>query len=67
MSWADRLSRVPLPEEHLTEDVARAIYSAHRRAPSPSWEQASDDVREWVRVQARAALLYLHAVTRPTK
>ncbi len=67
MSWAERLSRVAIPEEQVVEGVARAIYSAHWRPPSPEWEQASENVRNWVRVQAREALLYLHTLTRPAK
>jgi hypothetical protein len=67
MSWSDRLSRVPIPEEQVVEGVARAIYSAHRRAPAPEWERASDNTRDWVRVQAREAMLYMRTLTRPTK
>ena len=67
MSWADRLSRVPIPEEQVVEGIARAIYSAHRRPPSPEWEHASENIRDWVRVQAREALRYLHTLARPAK
>jgi hypothetical protein len=67
MSWSDRLSRVSIPEEQVVEDVARAIYSAHWRPPSPQWEQASDNVRDWARVQAHEALRYLRTLARPAK
>jgi hypothetical protein len=67
MLWSERLSRVAVPEEQVVEGVARAIYSAHWGPPSPGWDQASDNVRDWVRVQAREALLYLRNLTRPAK
>ncbi len=67
MSWAERLSRVSIPDEQVVDGVARAIYLAHWRPPSPEWEQASENVRNWVRVQAREALLYLRTLTRPAK
>ncbi len=67
MSWADRLSRIPLPEEQVVEGLARAIYSAHWRPPSPEWEKSSANVRDWVSIQAREALLYLRTLTRPAK
>jgi hypothetical protein len=41
------------------EIVARAIYGAHWKSSAPRWEQASTQVREWVRVQARAAIAAL--------
>lgn len=47
----------------LVEGVARAIYMAHRRPPAPIWENASDNVQQWVRKQARAALEYLRTRT----
>jgi hypothetical protein len=40
----------------LIERVARTIYETHWRSPSPSWEQTSDEVREWVRAQALSAI-----------
>jgi hypothetical protein len=67
MSWAERLSRVPLPEEQVVEGLARAIYSAHRRPPAPEWEHASENIRDWVCTQAREAVLYLRTLTRPSK
>ena len=67
MSWAERLSRVSIPDEQVVDGVARAIYLAHWRPPSPEWEQASDNVRDWVRLQAREGLLYLRTLTRPSK
>jgi hypothetical protein len=38
------------------EDVAQAIYRTHWRAPSPTWEETSEEVRDWVRAQAEAAI-----------
>ena len=67
MSWSDRLSRVPMPDEQVLEGVARTIYSTHSRPPAPEWERASDAGRDWVRTQAREALLYLRTLTRPAR
>jgi hypothetical protein len=66
-SWADRLARLALPEEELVDGLARALYMTHRREPAPKWENASEDSREWVRAQARAALAYLRSRMRLTK
>jgi hypothetical protein len=67
MSWAERQSRLAIPDEQIVEGLARAIYSAHWRPPSPEWEQTSENVRNWVRVQAREALAYLRTLTGPAK
>jgi len=67
LSWADRLARLSLSEEQLVEGLARALYMTHRREPAPKWESASEDSREWVRVQARSALAYLRSRKRLTK
>ena len=73
MSWADRLARVPMPDEQLIEGMAEAIYQTHWRAregsntPTPTWAAASEEVREWVRKQARSALGYLRSLTRPAR
>jgi hypothetical protein len=67
LSWSDRLARLPLSEEQLVEDLARALYMTHRREPAPKWENASEDSREWVRAQARGGLAYLRKLTRPVK
>jgi hypothetical protein len=47
------------------EIAARAIYGAHWKRPSPTWEQTSANLREWVRVQARAAIAALRAAHGP--
>ena len=39
------------------ELIAREIYKANWRKPSPIWENTSDNVRDWVRNQAQAAIL----------
>jgi hypothetical protein len=66
-SWADRLARLPLPEEELVDGLARALYMTHRRERAPIWENASEHSREWVRAQARNGLKYLQSLTRPAK
>ena len=43
------------------ETVAMAIYSTHWRAPSPTWDEASEEVRDWVRKQALSAMNALRA------
>jgi len=48
--------------DKLIEQVARAIYRTHWRAPSPVWENASDDVKDWVRKQAMSAIEVLKEV-----
>ncbi len=67
MSWAERLSRLSIPEEQVVEGLARAIYSTHWRHPSPEWEHASDNVRDWVRAQAREGLTYLRGLKSPSR
>jgi len=67
MSWSDRLALLPLPEEQVIEDLARALYMTHRREPAPVWENASDGSREWVRAQAREGLAYLRSLVRSAK
>lgn len=67
LSWADRLARLPLPEEQVIEGLAKALYTTHRREPAPIWENASDGSRDWVRAQAREGLAYLRSLTRPAK
>jgi hypothetical protein len=45
----------------IIERMARAIYMTHWKEPefgklgAPTWENASREVREWVRAQARSA------------
>ena len=63
--WDERIARPPLLEEQVVESVTRAIYMTHRKEPAPAWEGASEQSREWVRNQARSALAYLTALTRP--
>jgi len=67
MRWAERLTRLPMPQDYVVEVVSRAIYMANRRAPAPAWEASSDEVREWVRRQGRAALEALDGLPRPSK
>jgi hypothetical protein len=66
MLWADRLSRIPIPEEQVVEGVARAIYSTHCHPPAHKWEEASDNVRDWVRAQAREVLMYVRGLGSPS-
>ena len=65
MKWEERLARVPMAEEELIEGLARAIYQTHWRAPSPEWDAASENVRDWVRAQARTGLAYLRSLPGP--
>lgn len=67
LSWADRLARLPMSEEEIVEGLACALYMTHWREPAPKWENASDAVRDWVRAQARAGLVYFRTLTRPAK
>jgi hypothetical protein len=48
-------------ETELIEALARAIYNVHRRGASPTWDNTSDDHRDWLRAQVRAGLAYLRA------
>lgn len=58
---------IPMPlnfNPREVEAVARAIYMANHKGPfglpngrtSPIWENLSDEVRDWVRKQARSAI-----------
>jgi hypothetical protein len=38
------------------EAMAQAIYMTHWREPSPVWQAASENVKDWVRAQALAAM-----------
>jgi len=53
-----QLASRPLPDE-LVEGVAKAIYETHWAKPAPPWENASANVRGWVREQATSALVHL--------
>jgi hypothetical protein len=64
-SQANRLAGLQIPDEQLVEGVARALYMIHRRDPAPTWDNASEISRNWVRAQARAGLTYLRSLTRP--
>jgi hypothetical protein len=67
MSWGDRFARLPVPEDQLVDGLARALYMTHWREPAPTWERASEAVRDWVNAQAREGLIYLRAVTRRSR
>ena len=43
------------------DQVAKAIYATHWRKPSPDWEEASEEVRDWVSAQALSAINALRA------
>jgi hypothetical protein len=45
----------------LVDDVARAIYYAHWRSPSPAWEAASKEMQAWVHRQAESAIAVVAA------
>jgi hypothetical protein len=42
--------------DELVTAVAKAIYNTHWRRPTPHWDTASRDVKEWVRKQAVSAI-----------
>lgn len=45
------------PKSEMVERVARAIYaSAGRLPPEPPWEDADQEVRDWISDHARAAI-----------
>lgn len=44
------------PEESRQEAAAKAIYMTHRKFPAPVWEDASAEVKNWVRAQAASVL-----------
>jgi hypothetical protein len=67
ISIRERIARLPIPEEHLVEGLARALYETHRTPPTPGWEGASEFSREWVKAQARAGLAFLCSLERPAK
>ena len=70
-TFADRLAALPIPEEELVRRLAKAIYNTHAERElvgphgrAPTWENASADVRKWVKEQARAAVARLRALER---
>ena len=65
--WEASLARLAIPEGQLVEGLARALYLTHRKVPSPTWENTSENVRDWMRAQAREGLGYLRTLTRPIK
>jgi hypothetical protein len=67
MSWGNRLARLPLPEEQVIEGLARAIYTTHQNVAAPTWDNAGDNVRRWVRAQALEGLAFLRTLERPSK
>jgi hypothetical protein len=58
-AWADRLAAISYPEDQLVDELAQAIYAAHWHQSSPTWTGTSEEVRNWLRTQARSALVYL--------
>jgi hypothetical protein len=44
--------------EQSIDGLAKAIYNVHRSDSSPTWENSSDDVKDWLRAQARAVKEY---------
>lgn len=67
MKWSDRVARLPAPDDVLIDDAARAIYMTHWRPPGPKWEAAREEMRDWVRAQARAALAVFCSAMNPSK
>jgi hypothetical protein len=50
------MHRPPRITDAEIEEAAIAIYNTHRRRPAPAWEQASEEIRDWVREQAMSCL-----------
>src|SRR5262249_13858464 len=50
------MSREQFPDQFLIEEMAAAAYSTHHRPAAPVWRAAREEMREWARVQMRAAL-----------
>jgi predicted transcriptional regulator len=42
--------------KNMEDEVAKAIWEAHPRREGLIWENLNSEIRDWVRVQARAAL-----------
>ena len=53
----------PSLEDETIEGLSRAIYNTHLRPPTPTWDNSSENVKDWVRAQARNALAYLNGLT----
>ena len=68
ISWKERLARLPVAEEELVEEIARAIYTTHWASCDyhtrllPGWDGASEPVRDWVRAQARSVVACIRSV-----
>jgi hypothetical protein len=67
MKWEDRLARVPMPEERVIEELAKALYARHAVERTPEWRMASPRAQEWMRETARVALIFLRSLERGTK
>lgn len=48
--------------DDMLEAVAKAIYMTHWREGCPIWDNASENVKQWVRKQAEAAIVTLHPI-----
>jgi hypothetical protein len=54
------------PRGSLLDPVARAMYATHWRSPSPSWDETSDEVRDWMRAMAWSAINAVRDMDRAT-
>ena len=50
-------------DKRIIDEVAAAIYETEGRRPAPIWQNASSDVRQWVRTQAKSAIAAVRAET----
>ena len=68
ISWRERLSRLPVVDEELVEIFAQAIYMTHwhprdyYQKPPPLWGEASENVRDGVRAQARSVVAVIRSI-----
>jgi hypothetical protein len=67
MKWEDRLARIPMAEEQMVDELARALYARHAVERTPEWRMASPLAQEWMRESARAALACLRRLERSSK
>jgi hypothetical protein len=49
----------------LLDTLAKAAYYTHWRDISPVWENASEDVKDWVRAQVRNVIKEYERAIRP--
>lgn len=56
--------------DKMVDIAAKALYMTHWREPSPVWESASDNVKDWCRDQALEVIVALdrmHVLVEPKR